>query len=164
MSRGILSACLFLLAIVPLAGCGSKAKVGDPPKTGAGSPSASEDREKLMKAVEEGDALWDAGEQGVKEAKKNKNLSPIQARKKFDEAFEKYMVVVNSQQGLPDRNVLSKVYGRVIDVALERKNNPALAKEVAIKSLRQDVLPTTNSDKASAVLEAAKRAVKAEDK
>ncbi len=164
MIRVILSACLLPLALMPLAGCGSKAKVGDSPKTAAGSPAGSEDRAKLMKAVEEGDALWDAGEQGVKEAKKNKNVSPIQARKKFDEAFEKYMVLVNSQQGLSDRNVLSRVYGRVIDVALERKNNPALAKEVAIKSLRQDVLPTTNSDKASAVLDAAKRAVKAEDK
>lgn len=106
MIRDIVSGCLFLLAVVLLAGCGSKAKVGDPPRTAAGSPAGSEDRAKLMKAVAEGDALWDAGEQGVKEAKKNKNVSAIQARKNFDQAFEKYMVVVNSQQGLSDRNVL----------------------------------------------------------
>lgn len=165
MIRDIVTGCLFVLVVLLLAGCGAKAKVGDPPKTAAGSSAgSSEDREKQTNAVAEGDALWDAGEQGVKEAKQNKKVSAIQARKNFDKAFEKYMVVVNAKQPLADRNVLSRVYGRVIDVALERKENPALAKEVAIKALRQDILPSTSSNKASAILDAAKRSVKAENR
>lgn len=169
MIRDILSNCLLVLAVLLMAGCGSKAKVGDPPKTAAGSSAGSSEDREQTKAVAEGDALWDAALEGIKDAKKIKDFSERakashQARNKFDEAFEKYMVVVNAKQPLADRNLLSKVYGRVIDVALERKENPALAKEVAIKALRQDILPSTSSDKASAVLDAAKRAVKAEDR
>ena len=170
MIRDIVSGGLFVLAALLLTGCGAKAKVGDPPKTAAGSSAgSSEDREQQTKAIAEGDALWDAAFQGIKDSKKIKDISErlkasSQAKKKTDEAFEKYMVVVNAQQPLADRNVLSRVYGRVIDVALDRKNNPSLAREVAIKALRQDILPTTSSDKASAVLDAAKRAVKAEDR
>lgn len=172
--RRCVSGCLVLLFVLALAGCGAK-----PEKTGIdGSPKptppsvsggTSEERAKLEKAVAEGDALWDAAIQGVKEAKKNKDFTAqakasIEAKKKYDEAFEKYLQVVNSKEKLSDRNAVARVYGRVIDVALDRKNNSTLAKEVAVKALRQDVLPLTSSEKASAVLDAAKRTIKAEDR
>lgn len=172
--RRSVSGCLVLLFVLPLAGCGTKTKQeggSEPPKTTPprGSGGASEERAKLEKAVAEGDALWDDAVRGVKEAKKNKDFTAqakasIEAKKKYDEAFEKYLQVVNSQEKLTDRNAVARVYGRVIDVALDRKNNSALAREVVVKALRQDVLPVTSSEKASAVLDAAKRTIKAEDR
>ncbi len=46
MIRDIVSGGLFVLAALLLTGCGAKAKVGDPPKTAAGSSAgSSEDRE-----------------------------------------------------------------------------------------------------------------------
>jgi len=126
--------CLFALAVTTLAGCGSKEKLPPPaPESKAGSVTQAlspEEAGKLKRAVTEGDELWNAAVQGVKEAKSA-------AYKKYDEAFEKYMVVVNASQPLPDKAVMARVYGRVIDVAVSRKNNKALAKEVAVKSLRQ---------------------------
>jgi|GEM_PF-5958174 len=172
--RRCVSGCLVLLIVLALAGCGSKPeKVGVngspkpmPPSATGGSP---EERAKLDRAVAEGDALWDDAVRGVKEAKKNKDFTAqakasLEAKKKYDEAFEKYLAVVNSSEKLPDRSTVARVYGRVIDVALDRKNNPTLAREVAVKALRQDVLPVTSSEKASAALDAAKRAIKAEDR
>ena len=161
--------CVFVLGLLLI--FGSRGTQSSEPKIASGAPKSSdspstvssEEQAKLQKAVAEGDALWDEGVQGVKEANKQ-GKSATEARAKFDDAFEKYMVVVNSPQLLSDRPVLSRVYGRVIDVALERKKNPSLAKEVAIKALRAQVLPSTSSDKASATLAAAKQELRAEDK
>ena len=60
--------------------------------------------------------------------------------------------------------VMARVYGRVIDVAASRKNNKALAKEVAVKSFRQEILPVCNTPEASPVLDAARSHLKAEDR
>lgn len=160
------SICLLALAVTTLAGCGKKEK-SEPPAApnvkGESRTPTLEPREeaKLKQAVTEGDALWDAATQGVKEAKIEAKSA---AKKKYDEAFEKYMVVVNAPQPLPEKAVMARVYGRVIDVAASRKNNKALAKEVAVKSLRQEVLPVCNTPEASPILAAARKELKAEDK
>jgi len=127
-------------------------------KTGSVTQALSpEEADKLKRAVTEGDELWNAAVQGVKDLQ-------VGAKKKYDEAFEKYMAVVNAPQPLTDKTEMARVYGRVIDVAASRKNNQALAKEVAMKSLRQEILPVCNTPESSPVLQAARSALKAEDK
>lgn len=166
MNQATVSVFLLLLMSI-LTGCGSKDKkdvppADDPKGGGVVRQLLPEDEAKLKKAVAEGDALYDAGVQSVNESKKPPFKVPD--RKKFDQSFEKYMVVVNAPQPLPDKAVMARVYGRVIDVAASRKNNKSLAKEVAMKSLRQDILPVCSSPEASPILAAARRELKAEDK
>jgi len=150
------------------AGCGSKDKGAAPAPEGKGkagqvTQDLSPDEEaKLKQAVAEGDGLYDAGVKSVNESKKPPYKVPD--RKKFDDAFEKYMVVVNAPQPLPDKAVMGRVFGRVIDVAASRKNNKPLAKEVAMKSLRQEILPVCNTPEAAPILAAARKELKAEDK
>jgi hypothetical protein len=152
---------LLMMTLSLVAGCGPKDKGAAPEvkgKTGSATQALlPEEADKLKRAVTEGDELWNAAVEGVKEMQ-------VGAKKKYDEAFEKYMVVVNAPQPLPDKAVMARVYGRVIDVAASRKNNKALAKEVAIKSLRQEILPVCNTPESSPVLQAARSALKAEDK
>ncbi|MBX9679110.1 MAG: outer membrane protein assembly factor BamE [Gemmataceae bacterium] len=157
------------LAVFFVPGCGSKDKGAVPPapegKAAGGAvarPLSPDDEAKLKQAVAEGDALYDAGLKSVSDSKKPPYKVPD--RKKFDDAFEKYMIVVNAPQPLPDKGVMGRVYGRVIDVAASRKNNKALAKEVAMKSLRQEILPVCNSPESAPVLAAARKELKAEDK
>jgi len=170
MNRAAVSSC-FLILMGLLAGCGSKDKGAAPPAPDAKGKAAGgvvaqalspEDEAKLKQAVAEGDALYDAGVKSVSDSKKPPYKVPD--RRKFDDAYENYMVVVNASQPLPDKAVMGRVYGRVIDVAASRKNNKALAKEVAMKSLRQEILPICNTPEAAPVLQAARRELKAEDK
>jgi len=158
----------FLLILCLVIGCGPKDK-GVPAAPDAKSkekpvqPTLTPDEEaKLKQAVAEGDALFDAGLKSVNDSKKPPYKVPD--RKKFDEAYEKYMVVVNAPQPLSDKPVMARVYGRVIDVATGRKNNKALAKEVAVKALRQEILPVCNSPESAPILAAARKELKAEDK
>ena len=104
----------------------------------------------LQKAVDEGDALYEAGKSGDKT--------------KYDDAFEKYMIVVNSEEFHPDKSIVARVYGRSIDIAASRQKNQSLAKEVAIKCLRRDIIPVCRTPEASQVIEAAQRAIKLEEK
>ena len=83
-------------------------------------------------------------------------------RKKFKTGFEKLMIVVNADYPLKDRTLMSEVYGTVIDFSLDRAENRALAVDVAVKSLRHNILPVTYSDKASSVLDTAKAKLKEE--
>ena len=171
MNRAAVCVCILLLMGL-VAGCGPKGK-GDAPtqpaapdgKAAGGSvarPLSPEEEAKLKQAVAEGDALYDAGLKSVSDSKKPPYKVPD--RKKFDDAYEKYMVVVNAPQPLPDKPVMARVYGRVIDVAASRKNNKALAKEVAMKALRAEILPVCNTPEAAPVLAAARKELKAEDK
>ncbi|QEL17868.1 hypothetical protein [Limnoglobus roseus] len=157
---------LLLLAVGLMAGCGKKDQTSPPaaPDSKGGNVAQSltpEEAGRLKQAVTDGDALWDAAVQGVKEAKIEAKSA---AKKKYDDAFEKYMVVVNAPQPLPDKAVMARVYGRVIDVAVDRKKNKTLAKEVAVKSLRAEILPVCSSPEASPILAAARKELKAEDK
>ncbi len=127
------------------------------------SALSPDEEAKLNKAVAEGDALWEIGVQGVNKARQH-DTSPDEARTNFDAALVKYLVVVNSPQPLPDREVMARVYGRVIDTALGRTRNKSLAKEVAMKALRLDILPVVQSQDASPILEEARQALKAEEK
>ena len=167
MHRATLTvAFLFLMSL--LRGCGSKEKTGGPAPApevkgsgGAARQALTPDEEaKLKQAVAEGDALYDAGMEIWRAKGKSQDRF-----KKFDDACEKYMVVVNAPQPLPDKAAMARVYGRVIDNALgDSKKNKALAKEVALKALRHDILPTCKSRDASPILQAARRELKAEDK
>lgn len=155
-----------MLVLGLMAGCGKKDQTAPPaaPDSKGGSVAQSltpEEAGKLKQAVADGDALWDAAVQGVKEAKIEAKSA---AKKKYDDAFEKYMVVVNAPQPLPDKAVMARVYGRVIDVAVDRNKNKTLAKEVAVKSLRAEILPVCSSPEASPILAAARKELKAEDK
>ena len=72
MTRSATHVC-FLLLLGLVAGCGSKDKGVPPPpegKTAGGAsarPLSPDDEATLKKAVSDGDALWDAAVQGVKE-------------------------------------------------------------------------------------------------
>ena len=173
MHRAAVIVVLFLLTGL-MAGCGPKNKGEGPPpapegktKTGGVTQALSpEDEAKLKLAVAEGDALYDEGIQLWNESKKPPyTAKPSERFKKFDAASDKYMILVNAPNPLPDRNVMARVYGRVIDNALgDSKKNKSLAKEVALKALRQDILPLCKSSDASSILSAARRELKAEDK
>ena len=149
--RNVVFGCLVLPLLVFSTGCGSKAQREAEDLMQKADEKSAAERDRQNKVVAEGDALWAAGE------------------KKYDAAFEKYMVVVNAsvplmgKDALP-KDVLARVYGRVIDVALDRRDNTALAQEVAVKALRKDIIPLTASKKAGPVLDAARKVVKAQDK
>ena len=175
IALGIVGFVLLALLVVPLFSffglSQQKSKfMGEAPT----AASAQEDEAKLKKAVAEGDALWDEGVRAnarmavpIKDIDKDGGKAireaSEEARKKFDSAFEKYMIVVNSSQRLRDRDVMAKVYGRVIDQSLSM-GNKSMAKEVAMKALRGDILPIVKNNEASPILDAARRAVKTEEK
>lgn len=158
------------LIVCFLAGCGSGADAeATSEEASISSLELSPDElARLNEAVKEGDRLWDEAMGGVEAARDIQDAttsarSSFAARRKFDDAYERYMVVVNASSPLPDRGVMARVYGRVIDVAVARKRNPALATEVAKKALQRDIFPITTSEDASSALEAARRAIKAEE-
>lgn len=113
--RNVVFGCLVLPLLVFSTGCGSKAKREAEDLMRESAEKSAAERDRQNKVVAEGDALWAGGE------------------KKYDAAFEKYMVVVNASvplmgtDALP-KDVLARVYGRVIDVALDRRDNTALAR------------------------------------
>jgi hypothetical protein len=162
---GVVLLCLLAVPLFSLLGPSQhKSKfLGDSPKDGGDTQRLSPEVEaKLKQAVADGDELYEAGLQSVNESKKPPYKTPD--RNKFDEAYERYMVVVNAPNPLPDKAVMARVYGRVIDVAASRLNNKTLAREVAMKSLRQEILPVCKSPEASSILDVARRALKAEGK
>ena len=125
------------------------------------------DLSELKKAIEDGDAFYDAAKKGIPKSAVTDGSDMSQLvdaqNANYRSALECYMTAVNAKRAIPDNSVMAKVYGRVIDIALKQRNK-GLAKEVALKSLRNEILPVCSHPEASQVLESARQGVKQEEK
>ena len=152
--------------VMGFTGCGGKPAADATPKAVLAGETKAEPSQ-FDRLVAEADArmkdLLDANAAGTGKAERR---DVWDQDRQVREMFGKYVEAINvaPTPTAENRPTLARVFGRVIDLAATDMSNPPLAQEVAMKCLRQDIVPVVTLPKSGPILQAARKAIKQEEK